>query len=162
MGGMVCIDSHVMIWAIKEESAPGQEFMIPKAKAFLKWLDKTDVKVIVPSVVVAEFLMRIPPEIHTTINNLIQRNFISPPFDLQAAAHFSRIWQARKSQKVLQDLIDNGKTRQELKADSMIVATALARGASLIYSHDEGLKKFAEGYIRVLEIPDVPEQKQLF
>lgn len=158
---LVCLDSHILIWSIKEEATPGQETMIPKSKAFLRWLDDTDTKVLIPSVIVAEFLMRIPPEIHTTVNNLLQRDFLIAPFDVQAAAYFSKIWQAKKEQRIIRELISSGKTRQELKVDSMIVAIAVARGASCIYSYDEGLEKFANGYIDVRKIPELPEQESL-
>jgi len=42
------------------------------------------------------------------------------------------------------------------------VATAIAHGASCIYSHDRGVHRFAEGHILVAQIPELPEQLDLF
>lgn len=158
---LVCLDSHILIWSIKEEATPGQEAMIPKSKAFLRWLDETNTRVLIPTVIIAEFLMRIPPDMHTTVSNLMQQDFLIAPFDTQAAANFSKIWQTNKEQKVIRELIASGKTRQELKVDSMIVAIAVSRNAECVYSYDDGLKKFANGYIDVKQIPELPEQKAL-
>ena len=47
---------------------------------------------------------------------------------------------------------DSAASRHALKADTQIIGTALAHGASCIYSHDTSLKKMAEGFIEVLEM----------
>lgn len=160
---LVCLDTHILIWGIKEEATEGQEEMIARAKAFLEHLEKTDRRVLIPAVVVAEFLLRLPVEVHHTIVNLFQRAFFTAPFDLQAAERFARIWQAQRDTGRIQELSQShGATKSELKADCMIVATAVARGTSCIYSNDDTLQKFAEGYIDVHEMPDILTQLDLF
>lgn len=155
---LVCLDTQILIWGIKNEATAGQEALIPKAQAFLKHLDKNQVQVLIPSIVIAEFLMRIPPEAHATIGNLIQRSFVVAPFDLQASAHFARLWQLHHAVAEAPLAGADTFTRSALKADCMIVAAAIARGADCIYSYDKGLKKFANGQIEVLPIPDILEQ----
>ena len=81
---------------------------------------------------------------------------------MATASHFSRIWQAKKASNTIQELLSAGKTKQELKADSMLVAIAVSRGAECIYSHDEGVRKFGEDYILVQEIPFIPKQENMF
>lgn len=49
-----------------------------------------------------------------------------------------------------------------MKIDRMIVATAVSRKADCIYSEDEGLKAFAEGYIPVYPIPYIAKQVEAF
>lgn len=156
---LFCLDSHILIWGIKEEATPGQEPMVPKAKAFFEYLENDNAKVIVPSVVVAELLIKIPSSLHPMVTNLMQRTFIVPPFDLKAAMHFAKIWQEKKEQQVIQEL--DG-TRQELKADCMIVAIAVAQNATCLLSYDDNLKKFAEGYIEVRKLPNLGYQTSLF
>ena len=63
---LVCFDNHVLVWGIKEQATPGQEDMIPRTKAFISKLQNDKVHVLIPSVVVAEFLMPIPPDMHAT------------------------------------------------------------------------------------------------
>ena len=157
--GPVCFDSHVIIWGIKEQATPGQEEMVTKTKTFLEHLDKNGIKALIPSVVVAELLMCLPRETHAMFCNLMHRHFIIPPFDLGAASHFARIWRSRKGDTSLgQSTQGVNVSRNRLKVDCMIVATAVARGASCIYSHDKKLQKFAEGHIEVREIPTILNQ----
>lgn len=102
-----------------------------------------------PAVVVAEVLCSLEPAIHNEFNALIQRLFVVAPFDTQAAAHFAVMWRMSKQL--------HGKTgisRAEMKADFMIVATAIARNARCIYSEDVGLRKFAQNYIKVCSLLD--------
>jgi predicted nucleic acid-binding protein len=163
MGDLVCFDSHVLIWGISEYATDGQEDMIDRTKRFLKWLDNRKTQILIPSVIIAEFLMSVPPEHHTSITNLLERSFVVAPFDTQAASMYSRIWQEKKGQGIVKQLQKGGKTREAIKVDCMLVAIAVVRKASIIYSHDRiGVAKIAEGYIDVEEIPDIPEQQNLF
>ncbi len=155
---LVCFDNHVLVWGIKEQATFGQEEMIPRAKALIKTLDETHVRVLIPSIVIAEFLLRIPPDEHALVINLFHRSFVVVSFDTSAASWFSKIWQAKKEQAVIEQLAKNGKTRAELRTDSLIVATAVSQKADCIYSHDDGLKEFAKGYIVVNEIPFITKQ----
>lgn len=160
---LVCLDTQIMIWGIKEQATQGQTDMIPRAKRFLVDLDQKGTKVIIPAIIVGELLLRVPPELHLMVLNLFQKGFIVVPFDLQAAAHFARIWQANNDAAVIQELSQEDKlTNRQIKADCMIVATAVAKGVDCIYSHDKGLRKFAKGHIEVKEMPDIPLQMDLF
>ena len=81
--------------------------------------------------------------------NLFKKQFIIAPFDALAASKFSLIWQANKPADDAKQIIREHITRAELRADSMIVATAVARKAECIYSHDKWIKTFAKGFIDV-------------
>ena len=157
---LVCLDTHILIWGIKEEATPDRVEMIPRAKYFFSELTKAKTKALVPSVVIGEFLLKIPASAHVTVLNLMRETFITAPYDLQAAARFAALWQERSEGNFIKRLQDElGATRAELRADCMIVATALAQNASCIYSHDRKLKTFAGDAIPVVELPR--EQDQL-
>lgn len=49
---VVCLDSQILVWGIKEQSSEGQEDMIPRAKAFLKWLDENNKKVVIAAPII--------------------------------------------------------------------------------------------------------------
>jgi len=103
--------------------------------------------------------MRVPAQWHPTVLNLLRQGFVTAPYDLKAASKFAELWQDRKEAGVVKDLLENdGATRVELKADCMIVATALASGVDRIISHDVGLKKFAGSSVEVRELPSAEEQ----
>lgn len=159
---LVCLDNHVLIWGIKEQPTDGQEEMVSRTKAFIESLNNDETIVLIPSVVIAEFLMPVPSEFHAMVINLFNKNFIIAPFDALAASKFSLIWNAYKPPDEAKELIDNQATRAELKADSMIVATAIARKADYIVSHDTWLKTIAKNFIEVKEIPFIPEQAKQF
>lgn len=155
---IVCLDNHALIWGIKEQCADGQEDMIPLTKKFIESIDN-DTSVLIPAIVVAEFLMPIPQELHAMVINLFNKNFIIAPFDALCASKFSTIWNTNKNEA--QELLKSGATRAELKADTFIVATAVARNAECIYSYDKWIKTIANGFINVKEIPFIPEQTVL-
>jgi len=137
---LVCFDTQIIIWGVKRQATPGQEDNIDKAKC-----EKDGIDIMVPSVVVAEILCALEPGLH-----------IVPPFDTQAALHFAEMW---RNKKQLKD--ESGISRAEMKADYMITATAIARGAKCIYSQDAGLKKFAQDYIDVRPLPSIERQMSI-
>lgn len=147
------MDTHVLIWGIKGEAEPGQEDMIGLAQSFLEMLETRGVRVIVPSPVVFELLMRIPASGHAGIVDSFRSNFEVVPFDVMAASEAARIWYASKRNDLVEGVIDDlNVTRREVKVDTMIVGTALARGAFCIYSHDGPLKRLATPHIPVQEV----------
>ena len=155
---IICLDNHPLIWGIKEQCTDGQEDMIPLTKKFIESIDN-DTAVLIPAIVVAEFLLPIPQDLHAMVINLFNRNFIIAPFDALCASKFSLIWNTNKNDA--QELLKNGATRAELKADSLIVATAVARKAECIYSYDRWIRTIAKGFIDVKEILFIPEQKEV-
>ncbi len=55
---MVCLDTHVIIWGIKEEASPGQENMVQRAKSYIRHQVNQGVNLMIPAPVVAEALIR--------------------------------------------------------------------------------------------------------
>jgi predicted nucleic acid-binding protein len=157
MGMLVCIDTHVLIWGIKKEAASSQRVMIERTTNFLQWLQNEHQTIIVPSPVLAEFLMRIPQNEHVKITRELQSRFIVPSYDAVAASMHAHIWQTNKNNGM--PSVNTG--RERMKTDSMIVAIAVANKAKIMYSEDLGLQKFAKGFIDVREIPKIPRQMTL-
>lgn len=154
---LVCFDTHILIWGVKQEAIPEQQEMILRAKHLIEKCEEQKKKILVPSIVVAELLIKVEPSKHERFIKLMEKRFIVPPFDVQAASYFAQIWQNNK--QLRNSLMNDGVvTRKELKADSMIVATAVARKAWCIYSMDPHIKKFANGYVEVLDVPELPNE----
>ena len=151
---IVCFDTNILIWGIKGEATPGQEEMISKAKNLIKNCQDEKKTIIIPSVVVAEVLPSLDPRDYNDFITLLKKNFIVPPFDTQAAAQFARMWRSNKG--IRQEVMNQGVTRDEIKADCLILAIAVARGGWCIYTHDGPMKTFAQNYIEVRGLPDVP------
>lgn len=163
MRARVCLDTQILIWGIKKECKAGQEHMIERTGAFLQHLQETHATILVPTVVLGELLVPLAEEgRRRRFVAAIQAGFQVIPFDGQAALHFAEIWQAKKAAGVFaQAREQHGATRHEMKADSMIVATAVAHDATILYSEDEALRTFAAGFIQVQDIPEINRQLPL-
>lgn len=156
-----CIDTHMLIWGVQEVSRSTQSEMIVRAKALFAKLDKDKMKVVVPSIVIGEFLLGLPIEEQPAYQKLVSRRFVVVPYDLRAAIQFARIWHSKKTQGEIEATKQNGLTRTELRADTMIVATAIASGASVIYGFDKGVKRLSDGFIPFEDISTMTLQNTL-
>lgn len=159
---LVCLDTHILIWGIKGESTPGQEPMVEKAINFLRWLDETKAKVMIPTIVISELLLPVPPAEHSAFLQVIQNKFIVAPFDILGAQALARIWQDKKGDGTIERLkIVPGLTRAQMRADCQIVATALVNRAECIFTYDDNIDKFACGTIRTERMPEIGVQSQI-
>lgn len=158
----VVVDTHILIWGIKEEAEPGQEEMIERTRQFIEQCQTNGTRILVPSVVVGELLTAVELRSHLMTLNLLQSAFIVPPYDAAASAIFARLWQKKQESGAVNKIRSEfGATRQELKADCMIIATAMAQKADALYSHDSKLSSFAADEIKVLEVPRLQAQHRL-
>ena len=74
--------------------------------------------------------------------------------DLRAASSFSKIWQINHKNKTEQDI------RDRVKFDLQIVAIAAVNNADCLYTYDEGLSKFAKGFVAIKQMPDLRDKQQ--
>jgi predicted nucleic acid-binding protein len=145
-----CLDNHILIWGIRKEATPGQEPMILRAELFLKYLEKAETVVVVPSVVIGEFLVKVPAEKHQEVQAVLEKRFQIVPYDGAAAACAAKIFQEHKNSGV-----SRGSTSRDiLKADIQILATAITRKVGRLYTHDGELAKLAEKYLPVGQMPE--------
>jgi len=150
---IVCVDSNIMVWGIKETASPSQMDMIPRAKDFLKWLDDNDKQIMIPTPVVTELLMPIPLEDHYSFLQKLRDRFLIFPFDELAAIKCAEIWQAKAKDEVLKEYRETHHVnKQQIKFDYQIAAIAVTRGVECIYSHDPHLRKFVGDIIPVREM----------
>lgn len=156
---LVCFDTQIVIWGMKEDAIPEQEHMIARATALIEKCQEDATKIIVPSIVVAELLSGASERESNQLLAALQKHFIVPPFDIQAAQYFAKLW---RDKELREGLKNEGATRAEMKADCLIVATAVARGARYIYSHDPKLEKFGRGHIEVRGLPPPPPSQSTF
>lgn len=162
----VCLDNHILIWGIRGICTPGQETMIRRSQALMEDLDEADANILVPAVVVSEFLAGVPKPQHQELINALNRLFQVAPFDIRTAAVAAGLWrdaaERNPSWKVLLQETFPGTTHAKIKADMMILATALVRKADILYTHDGPLRAIAADLIDVRDLPPArPEQPNL-
>jgi len=158
---IACLDTHILIWGVQGVANLAQHEMIARTKGLLAQLDKDKVRVIVPSIVIGEFLLGLPIDAQPAYQELVSRRFVVAPYDLRASILFSRVWHQKKSQGEIEEIKQSGSTRNELRADTMIIATALAAGATHIYGHDRGVKRLSEGFIDFQDVSQLIVQTTL-
>jgi len=153
MGSIVCIDTDVLIWGTKANTGSEQSEKCLNAKYFFESLHKDHKTVIVPMVVLAEFLVKIPQSEHSKIMGYFEKSFIIVPIDGLTASVYAQIYQKNKI-----STSELSKPRQAIKIDRLIVASAVAYKADILYSEDNDIPNFAKGFIPVQKIPNVPHQ----
>ena len=105
---------------------------------------------VVPSVVIGEFLVKVPVEKHQEVQAVLEKRFQIVPYDAVAAACAARIFQEHKNSGASRGNVP----RDILKADIQILATAVTRKVVKLYTHDGDLAKLAEKYLPVSQMPE--------
>ena len=163
---IICIDTPIIIQgALPADDKLIDSGKVNKSKQLLNHLDSEKHKVILPTIVIGESLVKIPEEKHDEI--IVQLRELGPPvtYTLKAAKIFASIFALRSRKGIFRSILqDNNSTRASLKADLMIAATAKAHSATKLYTIDSDfvkLKKLLEG-IEVIHIDEFePPPKQL-
>ena len=144
---VVCVDTQLLFWAIMGRGTDDQQ-LLDSAREFMKMLDANGDRIIVPSIVVGEMLVPVEEWHVKQVMTQYKTYWRIADYDVRCALQFAKMRRnhaLEKRVKSLQEL--EGVTRRELIADVMIIATAIANSADIIYSHDEPLRKLAEDWI---------------
>ncbi|HEU4623469.1 MAG TPA: type II toxin-antitoxin system VapC family toxin [Steroidobacteraceae bacterium] len=127
--------------------------MIEKTRRFIEHCDRTSEEIMVPSVVVSEYLTTFSP---TQVAQQVQefhRRFFVAPLDAAAGALAAQLANAVRTNGL------NVGERHVLKSDCYIIATAIVHGADAIVTGNVAeFRSLTGGRIKVLDIPDVPTQ----
>jgi hypothetical protein len=163
MSKLVCIDSQIFIWGIKQQAIASQKHLIPIATNFIEWLTENDHKILLPNPLITEILSPVPANEHKKILDLIDKRFIVAPFDNLASMKCAELTNiALTAPELIQYREANSVPKSKIKFDCMIVAIAITKRAACIYSEDPDLKRFAAGQIQVLPLPNIGKQGKLF
>lgn len=158
--GLVCIDSHVVVWGIKKQSANGQEPMIPKTINFLEYLDDQNIEILLPSPCMVEVLSVVPPEKYPRFFALINKRFRIGSLDTIASQKCAEMIydKYQNDPEFIEARKSNIYPRRKMKYDFLISAISIVNNAKCIYSNDSDIRKFASNYIDVREIPNINKQ----
>lgn len=154
---VICLDTNVIIWGVKGEYSSDQDEMVGRSKRLLRRLKEEKHTLVVPAIVLAEAMVNLPPEQHSLFLERVQKRFAISPFDAGASSQFARLWATYKDHPLAREAAANQeRTRAMMKADCMIIATAMNVGAFRIYTHNiKDFKRFSVPGIDVLDIPDI-------
>ena len=171
---MVVFDTTILISAI-DPSAPAPVYHatnLPierwdeRVAYLLSELESSNERILLPTPVIAEFLVKAGPNRTQFINQFANsKHFDIGDFDIRAAIEISLL--------IDPDLtslkpLDKNATKAKVKFDRQVLAIAKVGGADTLYTDDVSLKSFAErnGFRVILAsdllLPPDPPQGQLF
>jgi len=137
-----------LVWGIKQV---GNRDYLRRARWLFEELDRDDARIIVPAVVVAEYLTNVPEHLRMGVLAEFTGRFFVAPFDAKCAPVSARLWQKGRRGRVGRNPGD----RKCLRADTLIIATAYVHGAREFYSGDAKCRKLAEGLMDPKDLPDI-------
>lgn len=154
---MIAVDTSILIWGVRQESPEGREDLVARCVQLLRKYRSERRPIMVPSVVLAEYLVGCEKSSRETQRDIIGKNFFIAPFDAKAAAIAADLYDKSMVDEIRTEM---GIGKQCIKADIKILATAIAHGASHIYVNDEQMRVLAQGKIIVNGIPTL--ERDLF
>ena len=134
---VVAIDSQILVWGIRKK---GPQERCDQARWLFQELEDEDAQIIVPSVVLAEFLTKVEDANRLAVVSAVSGRFRVVPFDIKAAALAAELFVAGRAARTMKKT----GSRNCLKADSMIVASAKVHGARTFYTDDGDCLKLAK------------------
>jgi hypothetical protein len=117
---------------------------------------------IIPTIVLAEALIREPEDNHAKMVETAHRDFIVVDFDSRCSMQYGRMLRGEKWEEAKETQRKHGIVREKMKLDHMIVCCGIVNGANAIFSEDSDVVKFARGHLQVRSITEMAIQANLF
>lgn len=142
---MVVFDTSTLVLAFDENANPPTDPTTGKLLSecparidyLIESLSKAKTRVLIPTPVMAEYLVRAGIDRDKRLAELTSsRVFVIAPFDIRAAVECAGIEDA---DHVRVRSIPESETKAKVKFDRQIIATAIVRNATVIYTGDTGL-----------------------
>jgi predicted nucleic acid-binding protein len=146
---IVAVDSMTLVWGKRKKGNPDK---VKHAKYLFQGLNKQKAQIIVPSIVVAEFVTPLATtKLREEMIIKLQKRFLLAPFDANDAAIAAELWNDGKSSR---EMKQSG-VRVRLKADARIVATAYGHGAQVFYTDDDDCFNMAQKIMQTRKLPTI-------
>jgi predicted nucleic acid-binding protein len=157
---MICFDTAPVIWGVQGAARPSQVLMIERTKRYIVHLEKTGQRIMIPSPVLAEYLLGFEPDEQDRQSQILEQSFFIPALDIPAARLAARLQSQTELLKSIRK--DHSIDRQSLRVDAMIIAIAVVNKAERIITGDPHMGKLTRGMMEVVEVPDIAHQPELF
>tara|TARA_Y100001937_G_scaffold50513_1_gene70332 strand:- start:51490 stop:52023 length:534 start_codon:yes stop_codon:yes gene_type:complete len=150
----VVLDTNILVFAIEGPSEPNQDTDLKQRAELLveKELEKES-RVLLPTICLAELLAHNQRNRSKALEAYTRLGLEIRSFDTPAAMHYGRLYKAALAERKSA----SPSTRAILGNDALIAATALASGASRIYSHNtKDFRKWVKNLGDTLAVLDIP------
>lgn len=144
---MIALDTSALIWAV--QSSSGNQADRARLVAIEKMANGS---IILPAPALGEYLQRLSSAERAEALRLLQRFATVVPFDYRAAVKSADLFRVPRGRK----------NRQVFKVDAMILATAIAHGATHFLEADGDFTRLAENQqINLVSVTSLPVQPML-
>lgn len=148
---IVCIDTQALVWAVRRQGTPAE---LDRGQLLFERLQEDNAQVVIPSIVIAEYLVPSEKKLHPSIIEAINRRFLIKPFDVHCASLAAELFKSGKPMR------PNGVPfgREILRSDTLIIATAVVHKAKVFYSDDGDCRALASTVMDARPLPTFREQ----
>lgn len=150
MAQIVCLDTNIVIWGILGEGKAEDELKRKKAVYLLEILQQQSDRVLLPAIVLAEVVAKVPPPNREEVVAKLSLACEIVPFDAGSALEFSTVRNVGMKKKSREF------PRKEISLDSLIVAICRRQNVQVLYTDDDKLGKIAASFMRVEGLPQPP------
>jgi predicted nucleic acid-binding protein len=143
---IVGIDTQSLVWAVRRQGTASE---LDRAKWLFEELQIAKAQVLIPTIVVAEYLVPADKKTHASIIEAINRRFLIKPFDVECASLAAELFKVGKPMR--QAGVPFG--REVLRADTLIIATAKVHKAKVFYTDDKDCRELAATVLDARPLP---------
>lgn len=143
---IVGFDTQTLVFGVRRQGTSEQ---LERAKWLFEELEAERAQVLLPTIVISEYLVPVDKRHHAAIIEAINGRFLVKPFDVECAslaAELFKIGKAKRPQNVPMG-------REVLRSDTLIIATAKVHKAKVFYSDDADCRALANEVMEARPLP---------
>lgn len=156
MRKICAFDTQILIWGIRDRGDPATQEMANRFDFLVSELDSEGTQLVVPAICLAELLSPMSENHSEKFAAEVAAKFSVAPFDLHASQIAAQLFRNPAIKKVARKGAPG--SRITFRADTLIVATAKAAGASVFYSQDENCRSIAATLMDARALPNFDER----
>ena len=143
---LVAVDTNVLVFGVRKK---GPKEKIQQARWLFEELDRCKAQIIVPAIVLSEYVTKVKADERAATAALIADAFQVEPFDIRDVVTAAELWDHGKATR--KTGVPN--SRIALRADILIIATAKNHGAMEVYSDDADFRALASKIMTARPLP---------
>ena len=144
---MILLDTNALVYATERQSDPHFADLSGRLKHYLSQLQEQETPVGIPSLALYEYLCKYPVEDHGRIIAALEGNFVILDVGTAIASKAAELFQNRPA--------DTG-PKQRAKMDTLIAATAIIEGATVVLSEDRDYTALTRGLVETKKPSQLP------
>lgn len=149
---IVAVDTHCVTWGMRPPKADDSDHtkeMRGRARILFQILDDEKARIVLPCIAIAELLVPVSKADRSRFLKVLNEKFICASFDVPATELAAELWEHHRSFPKDAQYQD----RPLLKSDLLVIASAKAHGASVLYTHDRRCRSIAAQFMDSKDLP---------